>query len=68
MSATFTNRLLSLDEASDKLNVSRSTVYRLLGSGHLHAVKIGKSTRILESAVEQLIAEAPRAKIAPNLR
>lgn len=68
MSATFTNRLLLIDQASEKLNVSRSTVYRLIGSGHLHAVKIGKSVRIPEAAVEQLIADAPRAKIAPDFR
>lgn len=68
MSATFTNRLLSLDEASEKLNVSRSTVYRLVGAGHLPAIKIGRATRISASAVEQFIADAPRAKIAPEIR
>jgi excisionase family DNA binding protein len=51
------NRLLSLDEAKDFLNVSRSKLYLLMESGELPYVKLGKCRRVRMAALLALIEE-----------
>jgi excisionase family DNA binding protein len=43
-----------------RLDMSRSSVYRLFWEGMLQGVKFGKTIRIYESSVEQLIAEGEK--------
>ena len=41
-------KMLTVNEAAEKMSVSTKTVYRLMGSGLLRKVKIGRSTRVSE--------------------
>jgi excisionase family DNA binding protein len=53
--------LLRVPEAADRLGVSRSTLYELMGSGRIRGVKIGAAVRIpadeLRAYVESLKSE-----------
>jgi len=41
-------KMLTVNEAAEKMSVSTKTVYRLMGNGILSKVKIGRSTRVSE--------------------
>ena len=65
-------RFLTVAEVAEMMRVSNMTVYRLVHSGDLPAVRFGRSFRIPESAVvaaEGLVAVAsgPRV-ITPNVK
>ena len=45
-------RFLTVAEVADMMRVSSMTVYRLVHSGELPAVRFGRSFRIPESAVQ----------------
>ena len=45
-------RFLTVAEVADMMRVSRMTVYRLVHSGDLPAIRFGRSFRVPESAVE----------------
>lgn len=49
-------RFLTVAEVADMMRVSTMTVYRLVQSGELPAVRFGRSYRIPESALAQAIA------------
>jgi|DEB0MinimDraft_3_1074331.scaffolds.fasta_scaffold254855_2 excisionase family DNA binding protein len=53
-----TPRLVTVDDAADRLGVSRSTVYRLLDAGTLRRVKLGHSVRIRLDDIDHLIETA----------
>ena len=58
-------------EAAQRLGLSRSTIYELIGSGALRAVRIGRARRIpvaaLTDYVDSLIAEsAPEHERRPR--
>jgi excisionase family DNA binding protein len=48
-------RFLTVAEVADMMRVSNMTVYRLVHSGELPAVRFGRSFRIPESAVAAAI-------------
>ena len=55
--------VLTPAETMDVLGVGKNTMYRLLNSGELRAVRIGRSWRISDSALERFMAgndERPR--------
>lgn len=54
-------RFLTVAEVAEMMRVSNMTVYRLVQSGKLPAVRFGRSYRIPESAVAAAI-ELPEAK------
>jgi excisionase family DNA binding protein len=54
-------RFLTVAEVAEMMRVSNMTVYRLVQSGKLPAVRFGRSYRIPESAVAAAI-ELPDAK------
>jgi excisionase family DNA binding protein len=54
-------RFLTVAEVAEMMRVSNMTVYRLVQSGQLPAVRFGRSYRIPESAVAAAI-ELPDAK------
>ncbi|GAA3319670.1 helix-turn-helix domain-containing protein [Arthrobacter ramosus] len=67
------NRFMTIAEVAEALRVSRMTVYRLVNSHAIHAVRFGRSYRVPESAVESYIehsavdeAEQNHAKAAGN--
>ncbi len=46
---------LTVAEVADRMRVSKMTVYRLVHSGELPAVRFGRSFRVQRGAVEDLI-------------
>jgi excisionase family DNA binding protein len=51
-------RLLTVAEVADVMRVSKMTVYRLVHSGEMPAVRFGRSYRVPENAVEQYLKGA----------
>lgn len=50
------SRFVTVAEVADQLRVSNMTVYRLVQSGDLPAVRIGRSYRIREDDVDKYLA------------
>ncbi len=48
-------RFLTVAEVAEMMGVSKMTVYRLVHSGELPAIRFGRSFRVPESAVEAAI-------------
>ena len=48
-------RFLTVAEVADMMRVSRMTVYRMVHSGELPAIRFGRSFRVPESAVAQAL-------------
>jgi excisionase family DNA binding protein len=48
-----TDRILTFDEALEKLKVSRPTLYHALQNGQVPAMKVGRSWRISEFALNE---------------
>lgn len=48
-------RFLTVAEVAEVMRVSRMTVYRLVHSGELPAVRFGRSFRVPESAVTEAV-------------
>lgn len=46
----------TVKQAGALLNVSRRTIYRLIGMGHLKAIHLGRAVRIPVASIEALIA------------
>jgi excisionase family DNA binding protein len=66
MGDVMSKRLLRIDEAAHMLNVSRWTVYRWVGEGHLRGVRIGRGgLRVWGESVAALIHKtvAPKGPI-----
>jgi excisionase family DNA binding protein len=49
-------RFLTVAEVADMLRVSKMTVYRLVHSGELPAIRFGRSFRVPETAVAEVLA------------
>jgi excisionase family DNA binding protein len=49
---------LTIAEVAQRMRVSKMTVYRLVHGGELPAVRFGRSFRVQQSAVDELIAGA----------
>jgi excisionase family DNA binding protein len=50
-----TGRFLTVAEVARQLRVSNMTVYRLIKSGHLRAVRVGRGYRILDEDVRKYL-------------
>lgn len=48
-------RFVTVAEVADLMRVSKMTVYRMIHAGDIPAVRVGKSFRVPQSAVQQLI-------------
>lgn len=48
-------RFMTVHEVAEMMRVSRMTVYRMIHAGDLPAVRFGRSYRVPESAVEQVL-------------
>ena len=46
---------MTVAEVASRMRVSKMTVYRLVHSGQLEAVRVGRSFRVTEEAVEEYI-------------
>jgi excisionase family DNA binding protein len=51
------DRLLTVGEVAELMRVSNMTVYRLIKTGSLGAIRVGKNYRIRESDVNRYLAE-----------
>jgi excisionase family DNA binding protein len=51
-------RFLTVAEVAAVMRVSKMTVYRLVHSGELPAVRVGRSFRVLDSAVQSYLRDA----------
>ena len=51
-------RFLTVAEVAELMRVSKMTVYRLVHSGELNAVRVGRSFRVPEHAVHTYLREA----------
>ena len=51
-------RFLTVAEVATLMRVSKMTVYRLVHSGELAAVRVGRSFRVSERAVHEYLREA----------
>jgi len=51
------HELLTVNEVADLLRVSNMTVYRLIKSGDLPALRVGKNYRIRESDVDVYLSD-----------
>ena len=57
MCPVMADRLLRVEQARERLQVSRAKLYELLRSGQLKSVMLGpRSRRIVEASVDDLIA------------
>lgn len=50
-------RFLTVAEVAALMRVSKMTVYRMVHAGEIPAVRMGRSFRVPEAAVEKLIAD-----------
>lgn len=55
------DQLLTVAEAQTALSISRPTLYRLMASGEIHSVKLGRSRRIPQSSLDDFIAALKEA-------
>jgi excisionase family DNA binding protein len=51
-------QFLTVAEVAAVMRVSKMTVYRLVHSGHLPAVRVGRSFRVPEQAVHEYLRES----------
>lgn len=51
-------RFLTVAEVAAVMRVSKMTVYRLVHSGHLPAIRVGRSFRVPEQAVHAYLRES----------
>ena len=49
------SRLLNVDEAAARLNVSSRSIYRLISEAQLVGLKVRGSLRVLESSIDSYI-------------
>lgn len=49
-------RFVTVAEVASLMRVSKMTVYRMIHSGDLPALRVGKSFRVPEAAVQQLLS------------
>ena len=49
-------RFLTVAEVADLLRVSKMTVYRMVHAGEIPAVRVGRSFRVPQLAVEELLS------------
>ncbi|MFF4542220.1 helix-turn-helix domain-containing protein [Streptomyces aureus] len=49
---------LTVAEVASVMGVAKMTVYRLVNSGHLPAIRVGRSFRVPEEAVYEFLRES----------
>jgi excisionase family DNA binding protein len=58
MPAEFDVRFLTVAEVAAMMRVSKMTVYRLVHSGELPAVRVGRSFRVPEQAIHDYLRDS----------
>lgn len=60
-------RFMTVAEVAELTRVSRMTVYRMVHAGELPAVRVGRSFRVPEAAVRQLLAQVLEGEVEAEL-
>ena len=55
-------RLLRIEDVADRLSVSRSMAWKLVDSGALRSVRIGRAVRVLPADLEAYLADPARER------
>ena len=55
------NQLYTIAQACSKLAISKASLYRLIKNGEIPCIKIGKSSRISEQALERFVSARTQA-------
>ena len=59
MARSFANKapqlLLTVEEAADRLRICRSNMYKLISSGEVDSIQIGRLRRVTPSALEDYV-------------
>ncbi|CAM3408477.1 helix-turn-helix domain-containing protein [Occultella aeris] len=50
-------RFLTVAEVAELARVSRMTVYRMVHAGELPAIRVGKSYRVPQAAVQEMLSD-----------
>lgn len=58
--------LLTIEQARQRMNLGRTSIFNAIRDRRLHAVKIGSATRIPESALATFLASLPEARPVPE--
>jgi excisionase family DNA binding protein len=53
-------RLLRLDEVAERLSISKSMAWKLVSSGHIRSVRIGRAVRVRPADVDRYVTSALR--------
>lgn len=61
-------RFLTVAEVAELARVSRMTVYRMVHAGELPAIRVGKSFRVPQAAVDQMLSDGLGYDAAVNER
>lgn len=56
------SQLIPLDQACSLASISRSTLYRLIKSGRIRVVRIGRAVRIPLSELEHFVSDLMEAR------
>ena len=59
-------RLLRVEEAANLLCIGRTKAYELIATGQLHAVRLGRATRISSREVDRFIRSVDRQPHPPR--
>jgi len=59
-------RLITVKEAASYLNISPSSIYRMLKNGQITAIKIGSDWFFEYSKLDQWIDAQPAGKVTPE--
>lgn len=57
-------RFLTVQEVADTMRVSSMTVYRMVHAGQIPAIRFGRSFRIPESALDQLVDQLGGSEVS----
>ncbi len=52
--------MVTAEQAAERLSLSRTTVYALIGSGELESVKVGRSRRVPVAALGEYVERLRR--------
>lgn len=52
------SQMLTVKEVMERLQISRSTFYQIVGRGDLRVAHFGRSVRVLESELDRLIEQS----------
>lgn len=58
--------LLTVAEVAAMLRVSKMTIYRLVDSGALQSMRVGRSVRLPRSSVDSYLRSAREANVRPD--